>query len=145
MGYRSNVRIALSNKGYSELKKYVNDYLSKNAKAEDNFNLLTDPDIFKQAKETTYLGWNYIKWYDGSYKDVDSIIYGLNKLRDNNMSFRFSRIGEDYTDYEEDIFDSDNKEEPYIEYPCVVREFDDEYIYSQLDKEGIDTSNEVEI
>lgn len=145
MGYRSDVRITVSNNGYKRLNNYVNDYLNKNPQSEDNFNLLTDPDIFKQSKQSTYLGWNYVKWYEDSFKDVDSIMYGLNKLKEDNLSFRFSRIGEDYTDYEEEIFDSDNKDEPYLEYPSVVREFDDDYVYEQLDKEDIDTSNEVEI
>lgn len=30
MSYRSDVRIVVSNKGYQELKKYVNDHLPEN-------------------------------------------------------------------------------------------------------------------
>lgn len=142
MGYRSDVRIVVSNNGYDELKKYVNKYLNEN---KEDFSLLTDPDLFKQNKYSTYLGWNSVKWYEGSYKDVDSIMEGLNHLKEKDMSYRYARIGESYDDYEEMDYESDNESEQDLEYPSMLREFDDEYISHEFEIQDNLTSNEVEI
>ena len=75
MGYKSDVRIMISIKGYDELKKYTDNYLSeKNWK---HGNLLNDCDVRNVNSDSVYLGWDEIKWYDyddyeGKYYDSDS-------------------------------------------------------------------------
>lgn len=49
-------------------------------------------------------------------------------LEENDYSYRFARLGEDYDDYEEKYYDSDSDKENYLEFPSVLREFEDEYI-----------------
>lgn len=142
MGYRSDVRIIVSKNGYKELEKFVDKFLKE--KNED-YNLLKETDIFKQSKYTTYLGWNSVKWYEYSYNDVDSIMQGLHYLKEKGMSYRYARIGENYDDYDEHYYESENEEEQDLEYPSMLREFEDEYVMSDLDKQVEQTSDEVEI
>jgi len=142
LGYRSDVRIIVSKNGYKELEKFVDKFLKE--KNED-YNLLKETDIFKQSKYTTYLGWNSVKWYEYSYNDVDSIMQGLHYLKEKGMSYRYARIGENYDDYDEHYYESENEDEQDLEYPSMLREFEDEYVMSELDKQVEQTSDEVEI
>ncbi len=131
MGYRSDVRIMTTKKGYNELKKY-NDNLLKD---KNTYNLLDNPDILEMGKNSCYMGWNWVKWYEEEIP-INSIINGLNYLREKDISYRFARCGESYDDYEEEIFDSEKeKQESYLDYPSLVREFDDSYIIDNLKQE----------
>ena len=80
-----------------------------------------------------YFGWNYLKWYEG-YDSVDAIVDGLNHLKENNMSYRFARLGESYDDYEEESFESDLEEEQDLDYPSMLREFDDSYVIEEMNR-----------
>jgi hypothetical protein len=131
MGYRSDVRIITSKKGFNELNKYVKDYL-KNLNHED-YNLLDDLKFKAENDYSVYFGWNWVKWYQG-YESVDAIESGLQHLKDKDMSFRFARIGESYDDYEEDSYESENEDEQDLDYPSMLREFDDFYVIAEMDK-----------
>lgn len=143
MGYRSDVRIATSKKGFNELKKVVEDKLREINQLDCN--LLDCLDIRKENDEVCYFGWNNIKWYDGidGYEEVDAIIDGLDELEEKDLSYRFARIGESYDDYEQ--FSHDGIDEvdlkSYVPYPSMVRYFDDDYLMSELD--GIEKGLEV--
>jgi len=136
MGYRSDVRITVSKKGYEELKKFVEDYLKDKVKEDEmnEWNLLNSIDIKMEGEEQVYLGWNYLKWYEG-YKEVDAIMEGLNYLEENEYSYRYMIIGEDYTDVEEMSNDGKKDKDNYLEYPCIIREFDDDYIIELIEPE----------
>jgi hypothetical protein len=131
MGYRSDVRIITSKKGFNELNKYVKEYL-KNLNHED-YNLLDDLKFKAENDYSVYFGWNWVKWYQG-YESVDAIESGLQHLKDKDMSFRFARIGESYDDYEEDSYESENEDEQDLDYPSMLREFDDFYVIAEMDK-----------
>ena len=147
MGYRSDVRIIVSKKGYKELRKYVEEHIKK-YKSENikegsiasvhDFNLLNFLDVSKSDsnKDIYYLGWNDVKWYDG-YEDVDAIMDGLEKLKLNGYEYHFGRLGEDYEDIEWTYFFSeDGKDISLLECPCVERRFaDDDYVDIDLTKE----------
>lgn len=138
MGYRSDVRIVTSQKGFKELKKFTDNYLK-----EKNYtygNLLNDCQMISENKWSKYFGWNSIKWYEycEDYEDVSAIMEGLKHLKKNDMSYRYARIGESYDDYEEFSYESDNEKEQDLEYPSMVRYFDDEWVNEnmrQFDKE----------
>lgn len=131
MGYRSDVRIITSKKGFNELNKYVKDYLSK--LDHDEYNLLDNLKFKVENDYSVYFGWNWVKWYS-SYESVDAVESGLQHLKDKDMSFRFARIGESYDDYEEDSYESENEEEQDLDYPSMIREFDDSYVIAEMDK-----------
>ncbi len=88
----------------------------------------------KENKYSIYFGWNWLKWYEGSYAGVDAIVKGLNHLEEKDLSYRFARMGENCDDYEESYYESEKEEEQDLEYPSIVREFDDDYITELMEK-----------
>lgn len=132
MGYRSDVRIITSKKGFKELNKYVKNYLSKSK--ESDYNLMDDLYFKVENKYSCYFGWNWVKWYENSYPSVDAVMSGLQHLREKDLSFRYSRIGEDYDDYESDYHESEKEEEQDLDYPSMLREFDDDYVIDIMNK-----------
>lgn len=145
MGYRSDVRIVTSKKGFKVLDDCVKKYLREHDKNR-NWNLLKRPDIKKETPYTTYIGWNCLKWYEyADYVDVDAVMTGLNYLKEKGYSYRYSRIGENYDDYDEQYYESDNEEEQDLVYPSIIREFDDDYIFDELDREIKSNESEIEI
>ena len=110
---------------------------------------LENCDIKQEGKKQCYFGWNYVKWYENDYEDVDAIMEGLQHLSDKEYSYRYMRIGEEYDDVEEQYCDGEKDKNIFLEYPSMIREFDDEYVKEQLkendkiieietDKENID-------
>lgn len=140
MGYRSQVRIITTKKGFDELKKFSDNYLKTDNEYKE-YNLMDAFDVDKSTKDIHYFGWDWVKWYEGSYKAVDAIMDGLNHLEDNNISYKYARIGEEYDDFEEQSFESDDEAEPYLEYPSFIRDFDDDWMEDNL----IKNEKEVEI
>ena len=129
MGYRSDVRLITTKKGYDKLSKFVkkevNNVLSDN--------LLENCDFKSVHHNEVFMGWNSIKWYEYcDFKEVDSLLNGLKYLNENNYSYHFSRMGENYDDYEENNNDVEGDEIDI--YPSMIREFDDDYVKSELDK-----------
>lgn len=134
MGYRSDVRIVTSRKGYEELKKFVENYLKDDKETE---NLLKSLNVCKIGKDQCYFGWNYVKWYQYDYKDDDAIMEGLYELGSKEFSYRFLRIGESYDDIEEDYCTYEED----LEYPSLIREFDDNYVMSMIKEVDEKTRN----
>lgn len=133
MGYRSDVRIMTSRKGFDELKKFTDKYLK-----EKNYtfgNLLDQLDLNKETKYAKYIGWNSIKWYEycgSDYEDVNAIMEGLQHLKEKDFSYRYARIGESYDDYDEHYYESEKEEEQDLEYPSMERYFDDDYVIDNM-------------
>ena len=61
-------------------------------------------DVVHRTKDAIYFGWNDIKWYE-TYDGVFPIMSGLKNLQENQYSYRYMRIGEDYGDVDEYFFD----------------------------------------
>lgn len=133
MGYRSDVRIMTSRKGFDELKKFTDKYLK-----DKNYtfgNLLDQLDLNKETKYAKYIGWNSIKWYEccgSDYVDVNAIMEGLQHLKEKDFSYRYARIGESYDDYDEHYYESEKEEEQDLEYPSIERYFDDDYVIDNM-------------
>lgn len=132
MGYRSDVRIMTSKKGFEKLKEYTDKYLQD--KDYKYRNLLDECDISEETKYAKYIGWNNIKWYEYSgYTDVDAIMNGLDYLKNEDYSYRYARIGESYDDYEEQSYESEfYEDEQDLEYPSMERYFDDDYVIDNM-------------
>ena len=145
MGYRSDVRIITSKKGFDELRKFTDQYLKE--KNCTYGNLLDELDIDKETNCSKYFGWDSIKWYEdlAGYEEVDAIMEGLKHLADNNYSYRYARIGEDYGDYDESYNDSNLKEEQDLNFPEVDRSFCDNITIHYLKKDKEDKSKQVDI
>lgn len=130
MGYRSDVRILTSKKGFAELNKYVNNYL----KDKNEYNLMENIQFKIENDYSCYFGWNWVKWYENSYDSVTAIMDGLDHLKENKYSYRYARIGENYDDYDEHYYESEIEEEQDLEFPTVIREFDDDYVSANMEK-----------
>jgi hypothetical protein len=134
MAYRSDVRVVVSKKGYQQLKKYVNDHLPEEYK---EYNLLQNTDVECIEDNEVYLGWNDIKWYEYSdFKEVDSIMDGLDFLRDNEYSFCYARIGENADDYDDSYYDGEK--DGMLTFPQLERYFYDDYFkdnQNEVDKD----------
>ena len=101
MWYRSDVRIAVSKKGYKEMLKYMEDFAKrKDLDKDDVIDLLNCTDISCENKYQKYFGWDGIKWYDG-FPDIDAIIEALSHIENEGYSYNFTRIGEELTYIEE--------------------------------------------
>lgn len=140
MGYRSDVRIITSKKGFNELDKYITKYL----KGEKDWNLLHQLDVDKSNDYERYFGWNSVKWYENSegFEDVDAVMSGLQHLEDKDLSFRYARMGEEYGDYDQKDYESENEKEQDLDYPSMIRGFDDDYMEDQI-KRTQENSNEL--
>lgn len=142
MGYRSDVRIITSKKGFDKLKNYISEYLKEN-KSDDN--ILDYLDAKKECKNFVYLCWDNIKWYD-EYISVEAITKGLDDLEEKGYSYRISRFGEEYGDYEESYFDGEKDKNSNIPFAWFERKFDDDHIDKEIDyvNSGKDKKNSSE-
>lgn len=140
MGYKSDVRIVTSKQGYKELLKCVDKYYKdNNIPKEHQYILLNNLDVDISNKYQKYFGWNFIKW--NSYEDKNAIEHSLKILQEKGFSYRYSRIGESYNDYEEDYFDSPKEKNLKLKYPEFERYFNDKYIEKLLREQIIKNDN----
>lgn len=136
---KSDVRIVTSMEGYKMLQQFIKSCINKNENDISIKNLLDD--CFKhQNHKQCYFGWNeYSNWDGFRDKNSELIMEGLRFLEDNGYSYRYYRLGEDKEDYDEHHFDSEKKGEQDLEYPNIIRKFDDRYIvdilYTQKSRE----------
>ena len=159
MGYRSDVRIVMSKNGFKEFKKQVKNHIrnykrrnivkgSVSDEYNSVYNLLDNVDISKEYvddKNKIYFGWDYLKWYDG-YEEVDAIMDSLSKLEDKGYGYSFARLGESQSDYEELYANPTFKDNiNYLDMPPLIREFDDNYGFKEIDLSKIKASNEKEV
>lgn len=132
MAYRSDVRIVVSSKGYEELKKYVSDNLPPDLK---QYNLLDNTDLKLLRKDQIMLGWNAVKWYEyADFEEVDSIMDGLDSLKDKNYSYRYVRLGEQFDDIDEKYVDGESDKDIFLEYPQIERYFNDDLFIIEVNK-----------
>ena len=145
MGYRSDVRIITSKKGYDELKKFNDEYLDKNKNINGfkEYSLLDNLTFKAETDNSVYIGWEWVKWYEG-YNSVDAIMEGLNHLENNNYSYRYARIGENISDIEEYTFNGTLEGEKDIHYLEISRGFDDSNVFEKMNNEIDKKSKQVD-
>lgn len=106
MGYRSDVRIATTMEGYEQICKKV-DELSQDGKSYPLIGTKRTPEVYEDFKGCVVFGWDWIKWYDGMYKDVDDVIAALEFIESKGIPYEFCRTGENYEDIEFENHDDD--------------------------------------
>ena len=141
MGYRSDIRITTTKKGYDKFRKIVKD---KTKNGDDN--LLDYLDVMFVNSKGVLIGWDDIKWYDSDTSSmVKNIMDSLDELEDNDITYNYARMGESPDDYDEKYYISETDKD-YIPCPSIVRTFDDEYVKEQLSenyKKQKNSENEV--
>lgn len=139
---KSDVRIVTSKKGFEVLKNFVENYIKEHSEEKDIINLLEKIDLKYENSKQCYFGWNEMtNWNEYFNKSVGTISNGLMELEEHNYSYRFYRLGEDKEDYEEYHYDATREGEQDLEYPNIIREFDDRYICDIIHRQ---ISNELE-
>lgn len=113
MGYRSDVRISTTKKGYETLKNYCSGLNLE-------YDLMDGGKHYIDRQDDCYIafGWESIKWYE-SYPEVQAIMIGLDSLEENGIPYIYARIGESIDDAEERYVGDVDK----LFYLMVCREF----------------------
>lgn len=124
MGYRSDLRVILKKEGLDILK----DFFAEN---EDSigFNPMNSLIKNKEFGDIVYLGWHRL---NGTATDfLESCFY---ELEEKEISYRYCCIGESLEDIKEQEYISKKDSEATIPYISYIRDFDEEYTESELNK-----------
>ena len=115
MGYRSEVRIATTPKGWQMIQENYPRFLKPRTEKssfneEELFDLLDWMDHFKSDDTGVYFGWDNIKWYS-SFPEINAMVDTLNFLEDKEIPYQLVRLGEDYADiyYDDHLGNSEVK------------------------------------
>ena len=127
MGYYSAVGISIKEKDYQKLQDHLKksvDYDGEPVKQETircvknilkfcdtNYKFIPDDDT---EEVYHYLGWDFIKWYENIFPEVD---YIMDFIRSLDSGYNFIRIGEEVDDIQEEM----NNDMYTI---CVTRDID---------------------
>lgn len=120
----NDVRFRMSEEGFEVLKKFSNEYIEEQNEITglDLGNILEDPDIFIQENGMIYFGWDQVPWNPGLfYYDIDSVMDGLEYLKEHGYSYAYARIGEDIDDIEQRLYNNDESRLDNIE--IIKRKF----------------------
>lgn len=122
MGYRSDIRILTTKKGYSELKNYVDNHTDRKR----DINLFDSLHVKEEGNTNVYFGWDFLKWYPG-FSSVDNVMNGLEHLKELDLSYHYKRFGENYDDIE--VLYNDSQTDKIDEYDNVSYVDTDDGIY----------------
>lgn len=92
MGYRSQVYLKTTTEGYLVIKKF-NDSIE----VEDH-KPLGGATVQKTASGFYKISFDDVKWYEGTFKDVDNFMEALELLKKQDIPYSFIRLGEETTD-----------------------------------------------
>lgn len=120
MGYYSDVRIKTTKKGYKALQNEIEKYIKEKDYLVDN--LLKIAKV-AETDEVVTIDWQDLKWYE-QYEDVKVITNSLSKIQEQEYSWTFARIGEDYEDIETEYNIQDFDLYDILDIP-IRREFED--------------------
>ena len=95
MGYRSEVKIVTTREGYERICKRV-DELNADMKACQLLGAGISPEYFEESNGCVVFGWDWIRWYDGTFADVTNVSTALRELADDDIPYEFCRIGEEW-------------------------------------------------
>ena len=124
MGYYSDVAISMTNKCYEDFLKKIKEYAERN-----NYTGYENQQI-KEFLNNTYYGeqiktddgviliWRDVKWYQVTdYIHISCIMFVLDRIKwENQYSYKFFRIGEDYSDIDYiEVYREEDENVPWIE------------------------------
>ena len=101
MGYRSSVAFVIMFDDKQTAKDYYDAKISSIIN-EDTSTYMSDP--IQLCDRFIMAHYEYLKWYEGAYNDVDSVMEFLHKSQEAEgfVGYRYVRLGEDYNDNETD-------------------------------------------
>lgn len=117
MGYRSDVVLKTTTEGYLVMKK-LNDSITETVDRP-----LQGAEISRTESGFYRILFENVKWYD-SYKDVQNFIKGIDKLDEQDIPYKFIRIGEEYDDVEVKENYTDDMPEELCEFNPDISVYD---------------------
>lgn len=139
MGYKTEVRLITTLKGFKEIKKFAEEKIAKNNKDAEIFK---EPDIEQKYKDIIKIGWN-----DMRGNEVTLLQECMIELMEKDITYRAMCLGENIEDIVENSYTSSKDNKKFIPYPSITREFDEEEDERQLKqylKENENKKEEVE-
>lgn len=94
MGYRSQVYLKTTTEGWLVLKKFNDSIKNPDHRPLQYAEIQRTPTGFYKVY------FDDIKWYEGSFPEVDNFMNGLEKLEEQDIPYSFIRLGEDTSDIE---------------------------------------------
>lgn len=92
MGYRSQVYLKTTTEGYLVIKTFNDSIEIEDEKP------LQCATIQRTSKGFYKISFDDVKWYEGTFKDVDNFMKALEMLKAQDIPYSFIRLGEDTTD-----------------------------------------------
>ena len=96
MGYRSDVVLSVRN---DMLKESINK-IDDNSLKQRVVKLFQEADYHEKKDGWSYYRWNWIKWYKSTFWEIAWLACEINMWEQEH--FRFVRLGEDFTDIEDE-------------------------------------------
>lgn len=124
MGYKTDVRLITTLKGFREIKKFAEQKIAEN---DEDAEILKEPDIEQKYKDIVKLGWN-----DMRGNEVDLLQECMLEFMEKDITYRAMYLGENIDHIEETYYTSPKDNKKFIPYPSVTREFDEEEDERQL-------------
>lgn len=94
MGYRSDVYLKTTTEGWVVIKRF-NDKIEN-----EEHRPLQYAEVNKTDDGFYRIEFHDIKWYEGSFKEVDNFMHTLTMLADQDIPYSYIRIGEETDDIE---------------------------------------------
>lgn len=93
MGYRSQVVFKTTTEGYLVFKRFDDSIKDLDSKP------LSGAEIYKTSSGFYKIVFDDVKWYD-SYTSVEKFYDGMARLEEQDIPYKFIRLGEDIEDIE---------------------------------------------
>ena len=94
MGYRSEVYLKTTTEGWIVIKKF-NDSITNPAGK-----FLRIADVNKTASGFYKIEFHDVKWYEGSFPEVDNFMHAITLLDEQEIPYSYIRLGEETNDIE---------------------------------------------
>lgn len=125
MGYRSEIHVITSVKGFEEMRECIWE-LAKDRELSEDMVLFPKEkehprvvfDFFEKNGDYVYFGFSGVKWYD-RYKDV-ALFQDMLAEIDEEVAWKFYRNGEDSDDFEIWTSEAEDYDMPCIELRPVI-------------------------
>lgn len=131
MGYRSDVYLKTTTEGYIVLKR-----LDDSIENPEHKPLQYACEIMRTPSGFYKIKFEDIKWYEGTYPEVDNFMNGLDELVKHDIPYSYIRIGEDTSDIEHKNNWTEDMPDEIANFEPVVDVNDDDWSsYEDVKKE----------
>lgn len=132
MGYRSQVYLKTTTEGYLIIKRFNASIEAELEKPLNGATVQCTPAGFYK------ISFDDVKWYEGTFKEVDNFMLALDVLKEQDIPYSFIRIGEDIDDIVHDCNWTDDIPDEISNFEPVVDVNDDDSAYETIMESGKD-------